>query len=129
MFDQLLQDAILPSLFTVISAIVGSAVTALAVKVQTKTGITIQQQWRDALHRAIVTHVKAVVTEAVTTGKLPDVDLLLRRLRDVPDRVRSTNPEAVKHTKATTDAIVQIARAKLPEVLAEWRAALQDPVK
>jgi hypothetical protein len=113
-------SALAPTLLAGVASILGIGLTWAATKFSQTTGIKIEQQRRDQLHKGIMTAVQEVLLPLMTSGKIPTKSEVELAIRNVPSTVLRLNPDASAYFDAGLDKIGSIAKAKAAEVLATW---------
>jgi len=121
-------SALAPVLISGIATLLGAALTWAATKVSQSTGIKIEQQRRDQLHKGIMTSVEAVLLPLLTSGRVPTAKEIEAALRNVPSTVLTLNPDAAKALGAGVDKIGEIAKAKAADVIATWSQSVVTPI-
>lgn len=113
-------SALAPVLISGIATLLGAALAWAAAKFSQSTGIKIEQQRRDQLHKGIMTSVEAVLLPLMTSGHVPTAKEIEAALKGVPSTVLRLNPDAAKYFGAGVDKIGEIAKAKAADVIATW---------
>ena len=116
-FNLLFSQEVAAAVVAILAFLVGRAIVLF----EKKTGIQIDQIWRDKLHSALKTHVEAIFEELrIKKGGIPPTQEEVLSALDsrLFRQVRESNPDTLKHFKnLTSQLLVKLALQYIPKLL------------
>ena len=115
--DLIFSTEVAGAIIAILTFLVGRAIWLF----EKKTGIQIDQIWRDKLHSALKSHVEAIFEELrIKNGGVPPTQDQVVGALDMKlfGRIKESNPDTVKHFKnITSQLLVKLALQYIPKLI------------